>query len=60
MDNIQFHDNKNNRREPGTILAEIAAEHAAEMMEHSIVERGPGGALLMDPESEVAERGMAS
>jgi hypothetical protein len=52
--NIAFHDNKNNQGDPATVLAGMAAQHAAEMMEHSILERGPGGALLTDPELDEA------
>ena len=49
MPNIAFRDNKNNHRDPATVLAGMAAEHAADMMEHSTLERGQGGARLTDP-----------
>lgn len=50
MTNNQFHDNKNNYLDPAMILAATAAEHAAVIMEHSILDRAPSGAILTDPD----------
>ena len=49
MTNTQFHDNKNNYLCPAMLLAATAAKYAAEVTEHSILDRAPSGAVLTDP-----------
>lgn len=52
MTNNQFHDNQNDYLDPAMVLAGIAAKHSVEIMEHSILDRAPSGAVLIDPEPD--------
>lgn len=54
MTKNQFHDNQNNYLDPMMILAGTAAGHAVASMQHSILDRVPSGAILIDPEVDEA------